>query len=511
MAKTTEVKLNNAAWQVDYSDQLGPEGGFGAVFKGYSQDGKEVAIKRLKVSVDDLAHREMEVADFLIGSDFEHVIKVYDAGKDADSDHYFVIMEKAERSLQDLINESAPLEQAEAVEILSQAAKGLMEIGEVVHRDIKPANILFEGGKWKIADFGIARFVEKSTSLETLKGFLSEQFAAPEQWDSERASPATDIYALGCIAHCLLKGTPPFSANSRGEYKTKHCSEMPPQINGVSARLRSLVTSMLRKSQESRPGAARVLNSLGLLASESENDQENDTKGDHALSVVNANVVEEQTRLEAEAASREREAERRQEIALEAVQTLNEVAIRLKDEISELAPDAAVDWQDGSLEHSWMGTSNLTLALSHGSLNMTFPKSVTGQVPSLGRPFYAENPFTRCDWDVLTTGLIKLTNDSSNYSRSAALYFGSPTGDRNYRWYELSFWALQGSRDEPFAQFPDEGAENALGNRMHDIMPNGAPRPIDDEDTDDFVRRWVELFTSATQGSLGRPSSLPER
>jgi serine/threonine-protein kinase len=53
--------------------------------------------------------------------------------------------------------------------VLLQIASGLSEVEDIVHRDLKPANILRHEGVWKIADFGIAKFVEETTSVETLK------------------------------------------------------------------------------------------------------------------------------------------------------------------------------------------------------------------------------------------------------------------------------------------------------------------------------------------------------
>lgn len=49
----------------------------------------------------------------------------------------------------------------------------LSELPDIVHRDLKPQNVLFHSGRWKVADFGIARFVEETTSVRTLKDCLS--------------------------------------------------------------------------------------------------------------------------------------------------------------------------------------------------------------------------------------------------------------------------------------------------------------------------------------------------
>src|SRR5207244_13634179 len=89
--------------------------------------------------------------------------------------------------------------ESDAVEVVRQIARGLIEVGDWIHRDLKPENVLFLDGKWKIADFGIARIAEADTASYTLKHALSAPYAAPEQWHGERATHATEIYALGFI------------------------------------------------------------------------------------------------------------------------------------------------------------------------------------------------------------------------------------------------------------------------------------------------------------------------
>jgi len=112
---------------------------------------------------------------------------------------------------------------------------------------------------WKIADFGIARFVEESTSLNTLKDNLTPPYAVPEQWKLERASSATDIYSLGCIAYFLITGKPPFFGPSQEDFREQHLSKTPANLPGTSPRFRALVSTMLRKIPESRPTLERVL------------------------------------------------------------------------------------------------------------------------------------------------------------------------------------------------------------------------------------------------------------
>jgi len=81
-------------------------------------------------------------------------------------------MPKADTSLQAIIDTGKKHTPAESASVLLQITKGLLELKDLVHRDLKPDNILLHKGKWKVADFGIARFVAQVTSNNTVKGFL---------------------------------------------------------------------------------------------------------------------------------------------------------------------------------------------------------------------------------------------------------------------------------------------------------------------------------------------------
>jgi hypothetical protein len=91
----------------------------------------------------------------------------------------------------------------------------------VLHRDRKPANILLgEGDEPLVADFGLARFLDRVT-CQTRPGQVlgSVPYMAPEQatGQSHRASPATDVWALGVILYELLCGHRPFRGATYSE------------------------------------------------------------------------------------------------------------------------------------------------------------------------------------------------------------------------------------------------------------------------------------------------------
>src|SRR5690242_8701654 len=121
------IRLDRREWNYDPSRPLGPAGGFGEVFIGHGAVVGEVAVKRLKVSANDAAHREMRIAEELAGRAFHHVIPVFDAGRDAESDCYFVVMARADGSLEEKLNSGTKFNESAAAEILLQILSGLDE------------------------------------------------------------------------------------------------------------------------------------------------------------------------------------------------------------------------------------------------------------------------------------------------------------------------------------------------------------------------------------------------
>jgi serine/threonine protein phosphatase PrpC len=79
---------------------------------------------------------------------------------------------------------------------LARAAAALHRAG-IVHRDIKPDNVILEvEGSLKLIDFGVVRIPGMEDSApEDIPGTLA--YMAPEMFDKEPGSEATDIYALG--------------------------------------------------------------------------------------------------------------------------------------------------------------------------------------------------------------------------------------------------------------------------------------------------------------------------
>jgi serine/threonine-protein kinase len=487
----TEVRLPNGVWSYDPEKPLGKPGGFGKVFRGFSQQGDPVAVKRLHIAAAQAAHRELEIASELAGRNLQYVMPVLDAGQDSESDGYFVIMPVADESLQDRVDAHGPMSEVKAAAVLRQIATGLAEVPNIVHRDLKPANTLLFEDRWRVADFGIARFVEDSTSDRTLKDCLSPQYAAPEQWRGERATAATDVYALGCIAHTLLCGAPPEGTVT--ELQDKHLHAPPPEIHPCSSQMRNLLSWMLRKTLDTRPSLTRVMQILDQI-------QENTVASapDTAYERLAAAAADHEKKQAEADAIRERArtvAQKRADVAAEARNILRRITNELAKGVRNSAPSATAEWRGTSL-FVHVGEASLELDLEAGG------------------SLLAEDAFPLSQWDVICGAIIKVIQSSPRHERAANLWY-TKRSDRkaDYRWYEVGYeWSPLTERASEFepAAVTAELADRAHSTAMGVIQTAYQPTLIDDEDTETFCRRWADILAEACAGRLhGLPRHLP--
>jgi hypothetical protein len=174
--------------------------------------------------------REARAAARLSGD--PSIVTIYDVGEAAERP-YIVMEYMGGGSLEPrLANGAQP--PAQAVRWLEQVARALdhAHANGVVHRDVKPANLLLDGeGNVHVADFGIATaaWMASLTTAGTVLGTAG--YLAPEQAAGERATPASDRYALAVVAYELLTGERPFARESPTAEAAAHVSEPVPAVS----------------------------------------------------------------------------------------------------------------------------------------------------------------------------------------------------------------------------------------------------------------------------------------
>src|SRR5919109_3001995 len=194
-------------------------GGMGEVFAAHDlRLEREVALKLLRAElVDQGPMRERVLAEARLAARLTHphVVAVLDTGEQ--EGRPFVVMERLSgRTLRDELADGAmPTERVRDVGLqVLRALAAAHELG-IVHRDVKPGNVLDAGvGTWKVADFGIAKWVHADETLTGTGELLgSPSYLAPERIDGEQAGPAADLYAVGVLLYEALCGRRPFEGD----------------------------------------------------------------------------------------------------------------------------------------------------------------------------------------------------------------------------------------------------------------------------------------------------------
>jgi hypothetical protein len=124
----------------------------------------------------------------------------------------------------------------------------------VVHRDVKPANLLIADDETiRVSDFGIARAADQDTLTEVGSVLGSVGYMAPEQARGEPTSPASDRYALACVAFELLTGRRPFERESQAAEAAAHAHEAPPSIHHLEPSLPTALDAVFARGLAKAP------------------------------------------------------------------------------------------------------------------------------------------------------------------------------------------------------------------------------------------------------------------
>ena len=195
-----------------------------------------------------------------------NVVVVHDVGE-ADGFH-FLSMEYMEKgSLEDRIKREGPLPWREVLDVLHDAARGLMfaEEKDIIHRDIKPGNLMQNAaGTIKISDLGLATSVDTEvTDSGGKKIFGTPHFIAPEQARGGAIDHRADLYSLGATAFQLLTGRTPFEGETTRDILRGHLTEDPPSprslVSSIPEGLDALVLRSLAKEPADRHQSAEFL------------------------------------------------------------------------------------------------------------------------------------------------------------------------------------------------------------------------------------------------------------
>ena len=207
------------------------DGGMAVVYKGRDKLlNRFIAVKILRPEFTKDAtfvenfKRESQAA---AGLTHPNIVGVYDVGREGNIN--YIVMELIEgKTLNEVIEEEAPMDYRKVIDISKQVAAALRVAhkNKIIHRDVKPHNIMITNdGEVKLADFGIARAVNDATLSTGSKIVGSVHYFSPEQARGNYVDERSDIYSLGIVMYEMLTGKVPFDGDNPVTVALKHINE----------------------------------------------------------------------------------------------------------------------------------------------------------------------------------------------------------------------------------------------------------------------------------------------
>ncbi|XP_037482454.1 rust resistance kinase Lr10-like [Triticum dicoccoides] len=212
----------------NYSSRLGA-GGFGTVYKGALPNGLAVAVKVLHGDHNQRSEEHFMAEMGTIGRT-HHINLVRLFGFCFDASVRALVYEFMQHGALDayLFNRAAGVGLATVAAITTGVARGLRYLHEechqkIIHYDIKGGNVLLDRTLTpKVADFGLARLVDRADTHVSMSGVRGTPgYAAPELWMGSGVTEKCDVYSFGMLlfeavgnkrnheVHCRLSPLPP--------------------------------------------------------------------------------------------------------------------------------------------------------------------------------------------------------------------------------------------------------------------------------------------------------------
>ncbi|KAL0372559.1 UNVERIFIED_CONTAM: Proline-rich receptor-like protein kinase PERK9 [Sesamum calycinum] len=207
------------------SQNLLGEGGFGYVYKGILADGRDVAVKQLKIGGGQGEREFRSEVEIISRIHHRHLVSlvgyciyesrrllVYDY---VPNNNLYFHLHAEDRPL---------LDWATRIKIAVGAARGIAYLHEdchprIIHRDIKSSNILLDNNfEARVSDFGLAKLAMDVNTHVTTRVIGTFGYMAPEYASSGKLTEKSDIFSYGVVLLELITGRKPVdSSQPQGE------------------------------------------------------------------------------------------------------------------------------------------------------------------------------------------------------------------------------------------------------------------------------------------------------
>ena len=225
-------------------------GGFGEVYFGISDSGREVALK----AVQNYEDVELRGISHCMNLKSPHLVTIFDVRRGQGGVPWVIMEYVSGPSLHEVLNEagSEGIGEDQALFFTRELIKGLRYLHDagVVHRDLKPHNIFFEDGTVKIGDYSLSKAISGTQQTGHTTTVGSVHYMAPEIGEG-KYDKSVDIYAAGVILFEMLTGGPPYVGESMAEVLIKHLTSEP-DVSKLSQPYADVVRKAMKRDPAER-------------------------------------------------------------------------------------------------------------------------------------------------------------------------------------------------------------------------------------------------------------------
>lgn len=262
-----------ARQRYELREQIG-SGAMGVVYKAYDRELDEIVV--LKILPEYFTRDADAVARFRNEAKaarklaHPNICRIHDIGEEGGRKHISMEYVAGGDLRGYLSRHGGRLARVEALRVIRETAQALAHAHDegVLHRDIKSANIMLTStGRVKLSDFGIAAMNEvvspSNPQNSSTVAVGTPLYMAPEQFDGQVVSPASDLYSLGVLFYEILSGSLPFV---RGSISYHHRFTPPPRPEVIPDDLWAIIKRLMEKDPARRyQRAADLIRDLDAL------------------------------------------------------------------------------------------------------------------------------------------------------------------------------------------------------------------------------------------------------
>lgn len=236
------------------------KGSMAEVYKGFSRDGRAVAIKVLGAELKDdpdAVARVAREAETLKRIYHPNVAELLEFGRTPDERPYLVFEFIEGATLKAIIERREQPDVLKGLDWMEEAAEALGEawLQHIIHRDIKPENLMItEEGTVKVVDFGLSKAVFTDEAISPGKSLLgTPRYMSPEMILGQSLDLRSDMYSLGATFFHYFTGESPFDADTHEEMMKRHAAEPPPPPHAIEPSLPEDVCYILMRLMAKDP------------------------------------------------------------------------------------------------------------------------------------------------------------------------------------------------------------------------------------------------------------------